>query len=97
MADDIQPLPLYLLERAATELGLPPSFFNELIQENDWSFVVKAHALLESIVTQALLEHVGEKKLHNNLAKLELKRKRTLLAAVEPELFDKATTGSWMR
>lgn len=40
------------LERA---LGLPPGFTRELVEGDDWAYVVKAHALLEMAVSQRLL------------------------------------------
>ncbi len=35
-------------------------FFSDLLEEDNWSFVVKAHALLEAAVSQLLAEHIDQ-------------------------------------
>ena len=37
------------------------SFLNQLLDGDDWSFVIKAQALVEGFVTQAVLAHISEK------------------------------------
>lgn len=88
----VTPLPLFpLAEAAATEFGLPNTFMFDLVAEkDDWSFVVKSHALLESMVTQALINHVRETQLHDALSYLNLRQKRRMLEAFEPNLFEKS-------
>jgi hypothetical protein len=41
--------------RLETALGLPTGFIEHLVEEDDWSFVVKAHALLEACATELLV------------------------------------------
>ena len=38
-------------------IGVAPGFFDGLVQEDDWSFVIKLHALLEAACTHFLLFH----------------------------------------
>src|SRR5262249_46254997 len=74
------PLDFFALVRAAAvEFGLSDTFMFDLAQEkDDWSFVVKAHALLESMVRETLLEHVRDAQLYDELSKLDLRRKRRI-------------------
>jgi hypothetical protein len=48
-----------LVQRMETALGLPPGFSRALLEEDDWSFIIKLHAVLEAAVTIALIEHLG--------------------------------------
>ncbi|WMY09680.1 hypothetical protein [Paraburkholderia phenoliruptrix] len=43
------------------ELGLPKGFFNGLVHEDDWSFVIKLHALFESALAFVVAHKLGEK------------------------------------
>lgn len=42
------------------ELGLPKGFFNGLVHEDDWSFVIKLHALYESALAYVVGHKLGE-------------------------------------
>ena len=68
-------------------IGVAPGFFDGLVQEDDWSFVIKLHALLEAACTHFLLVHFKEPALGDVLARLELSNKTTgkvaFLAALE--------------
>lgn len=64
------------IDKLEVELGIPKGFFNSLMEDNDWSFVVKLHAFLESAVTILLTETV-DPKLENVLAQLEMSNKKT--------------------
>lgn len=44
----------------------------DFFQEDDWSFVIKSHALLEAAVTQMLAEYLGETKLKEYIERLPL-------------------------
>jgi len=64
-----------LLE-AITELeensGLKNGFFQSLVAEDDWSFIIKIHALYEAAVTNLITERIGEKSLEPFFSRLEL-------------------------
>lgn len=56
-------------------LGLKPDFFNSLIKEDDWSFILKLHALIEAAATHLLVEEFGKEELGNIFSKMELSEK----------------------
>ena len=41
------------------QYGLGSGFLLHLYTEDDWSFVIKTHALIEAAVSQLLTHHVG--------------------------------------
>ncbi len=51
-------------------IGLPPDFLESIRDENDWSFVVKMHALMEAAITGLLTLRLGEESLHDIFARL---------------------------
>jgi len=59
------------------KIGLKEDFFKNLLNEDDWSFVIKLHALIEAIVTSLLVFHFNEKKLTQIFSRLELSNKTT--------------------
>lgn len=42
-----------------SELGLPERFFDTLVKEDDWSFVIKLHALFESALSFVVGHRLG--------------------------------------
>jgi hypothetical protein len=38
------------------EIGLAPGFLNALFHEDDWSFTIKLHALVESVIVYAIVD-----------------------------------------
>ncbi len=57
------------------KLHLPIDFFKRLLQEDDWSFIIKLHALIEAACTDILLHHFDEPSLRNIITRLELSNK----------------------
>lgn len=57
------------------KLMLHPDFFEKLLEEDDWSFVIKLHALIEAAVGSLLLYHLEEPKLERIISRLELGNK----------------------
>ncbi len=69
-------------------LGLPKGFYHKLLKEDDWSFVVKTHALIEAAVTHLLSKttaisfrqfddlNLDEELLAQAFSRLELSDKR---------------------
>ncbi len=51
--------------RLETDFGLPAGFIGSLADEDDWSFVIKGHALVEAAITELVSARVG----HPELAK----------------------------
>ncbi len=54
-----------------SELGLPDGFLDRLVQEDEWSFVIKAHALVEATITHLLTAAV-DVRLRKVFERLEL-------------------------
>lgn len=59
------------------ELELPDKFFIQLVNEDDWSFVIKAHSLLESAINYLLEHHFDDQRLIKVLSALPLGHKKT--------------------
>lgn len=70
----------------AKACGLRENFLVDLLfnETNDWSFVVKAHALLESVVCQLLAAHLRQPALEDAFAqKVEMEARITMLKALD--------------
>jgi hypothetical protein len=52
--------PSKVVSQLEKELGLPISFFDNLAKEDDWSFVIKLHALFESALGYVVGNRLGE-------------------------------------
>src|SRR3546814_18866509 len=59
------------------KIGVRENFFKDLLGEDDWSFVIKLHALFEAACTHLLLFHFKEPELTDIFARLELSNKAT--------------------
>lgn len=65
-------------EHVLTDLGLPASFMLEIYSgKDDWSFIIKLHALIESVTTYLLTAHFEEDSLRDVFANLELSNKKS--------------------
>jgi hypothetical protein len=60
-----------------TSIGVSEGFFEGLQSEDDWSFVVKLHAIFEATATDLLAYHFKEEALWDLFARLELSNKTT--------------------
>jgi hypothetical protein len=60
-----------------SNVGVPENFFRALSQTDDWSFVIKLHALFEAACTHLLLHHFKEPELTDVFSRLELSNKVT--------------------
>jgi hypothetical protein len=61
-------------------------FLLDLLKENDWTFVIKSHALIETAVTQMVIEHLGKTELTKIVELLPLSDNRTGKIAVAKQL-----------
>ena len=59
------------------DYNLPKNFFKNLYNENDWSFVIKTHSLLESVVSSLILYHFKEPSIANIISRLEMSNPKT--------------------
>lgn len=81
---------LELVPKITAELSLDPLFLLALLKEDDWSFVIKLHALLEGAVTHLLTQSSQDDRLADFYRRLPLNNLRVgKLAAVQAlGLFD---------
>ena len=56
--------------------GLPQKFIDSLINEDDWSLVIKSHALLESACADMLCHYFGKYELDDIFAHLDMSNKK---------------------
>ena len=54
------------------DTGVKEGFFISLLKEDDWSFIIKIHALYEAAITSLILNKLGQPTLENFISKLEL-------------------------
>ena len=67
------------LEQIEREAGLPAGFYYGLTSErDDWSYVIKLHALCETTLTQSLLKVIDKSEIDEPVAKLHMRTKITL-------------------
>lgn len=60
-----------------SEIKLPTGFLESLRKEDDWSFVIKAHALIEAAITHTLVAFLDKPQLEGLFARMELTDKRS--------------------
>jgi hypothetical protein len=54
------------------EVGLSPGFLNRLWHEDDWSFVIKAHALLEAAIAHYIADGIRRPGIDDFVAKMPI-------------------------
>jgi hypothetical protein len=59
------------------DVGLAQGIYRRLLDEDDWSFVIKLHALLESAMTFLLATRFRDERLHEVFARMELGTRAT--------------------
>ena len=60
-------------EEVGRKLGLHEGFLQSLHNDNDdWSFVIKAHALIEAVSTHWICEVIGKEELREVISQLEM-------------------------
>lgn len=79
-------------KRFEERLGLPVGFYERLLQEDDWSFVIKLNALFEGACTHALVARLRAPVIEEQLARLQLAdsstgkvKLLTVLGSISPE------------
>lgn len=64
------------VEAQSARLGLPAGFYSRLLNEDDWSFVIKLNALVEAACSDALAARLNTPELAASLASLDLGHKK---------------------
>lgn len=67
---------IYRVRELENELGLPERFFENIKDEDDWSFVIKLHALIEASITHILTDKFSDQGLADIFSQMELSNKR---------------------
>jgi len=65
------------IAKLETEMGLTDGFFVSLTEEDDWSFVVKCHALMESTCSYLLTTYFDNQSYADIFSRLEMSDKKT--------------------
>lgn len=60
------------LDELACSIEVRPAFLYELREEDDWSFVIKLHAVFEAVLAQALVTHVGNDDLADVFSRIDI-------------------------
>jgi hypothetical protein len=68
---------LDLVQPFEEKLNIKPGFFENLQNEDDWSFIIKSHAFLEAALSYALTKTTGKDELGEIYTKLDLNNSRT--------------------
>ncbi len=71
------------IEKLEQFLGIPIGFCDELLYENDWSFVIKLHALLESALNELLVSELDNPKLKKFVTKLAIQGRSGKISLAE--------------
>ncbi|WP_428234705.1 hypothetical protein [Gracilimonas sp.] len=74
------------LKEFERKIGVTPGFYKKLINEDDWSFIIKLHALLEAATTHLLVFHFQESNLRKVISRLDMSNNQTGKLAFLKEL-----------
>lgn len=69
-----------------TKFKLRKGFFARLLKQDDWSFIIKLHALIEAACTDLILHRIDEPGLKTIVSRLELSNKTYGKLAIIKEL-----------
>lgn len=64
-----------LIQMLEEKVGLQSGFLVKLYEEDDWSFVIKLHALMEAACTHLIMAHLEKPELVDVIGRLELSGK----------------------
>ena len=67
----------YVIETLSQKIRVSSDILLGLLKEDDWSFIIKSHALLESVISELLTTHAKDERLHKVFRRLELNNDMT--------------------
>jgi hypothetical protein len=68
---------MFEAERILKNMGLPATFLLDIYREkDDWSFIIKLHALIEGVSTHLLVSDLDDERLSDVIAHLEMSNTR---------------------
>jgi hypothetical protein len=70
--ESLPPYSPELISQLEADIGVPDGFFSHIIHEDDWSFIVKLHGMIEAGLTQLLLAHFGDPRLEIPISKMNV-------------------------
>src|SRR5215469_6636774 len=65
------------------ELGLPQSFCEKIADEDDWSLIIKLHALFEAALSSALTLNLDRPQLRDQITRMGMNAKLSFASALE--------------
>jgi hypothetical protein len=71
------PEPTPLAEWVRVSVGIPDRLWGSLQTDDDWTFVIKIHGLIEATLNQLLLNELGNPALHTFISRLATADERT--------------------
>jgi hypothetical protein len=71
-----------LIAELESDIGVPNGFFSNIIHEDDWSFIVKLHGMVEAGLTQLIVAHFGDARLEVTISKMNISGPSGKLAIV---------------
>ena len=77
--DDFKKFMNDLADTIRQETSSINEFFAEIVKDNDWSFVIKAHALIETIINKLLIKKIGELAETRSFTTIPLSKKIDML------------------
>jgi hypothetical protein len=69
--------PFEAIKQLEKDLSLPKGFYRKLYKEDDWSFVIKLHSLIEAALSSLIIEALGHTQLSETISRLELSNNAT--------------------
>lgn len=64
--------PFESIKQLEKDLELPKDFYKKLYKEDDWSFIIKLHSLVEAVVSSLIIESLGHTELSAIISRLEI-------------------------
>lgn len=68
---------IFEINQLEKDLGLPNGFFEGILDDGDWEFIIKLHALFEATVTHLLIQHFDDPSLDQIMQRLEMSNFQT--------------------
>lgn len=65
------------VEDLEKSIGVEPGFHKSIVKEDDWSFIIKLHALIEAALTHLLVKILNDERLISVVSNLEMSNIRT--------------------
>jgi hypothetical protein len=67
----VAPSPPPTVAQLLGSVGLPTDFLDQLMQESDWSLIIKLHAVFEAVLGSLIVRSLGSKEIEGQVAYLD--------------------------